>query len=184
MMTLNSENKPFDMNELRNNITKKNTITVSGDPIYYSVLDFSRQRSPDYFVRKLSSSRVDIYEDSGVLMQVGPFRLMVPYKWNMIVSYMDEMQYMSMEDIMGRPYEAFALNPWKGYMPSRLPITILNMTKKESFIHPKLGRNDLLCVPVGFEKKVDNQVRDYPTCIFLGERSCKVPDSIDLSIMW
>lgn len=180
MRVLTENNTEFDMSVLSKYMTNKGVIEYTDEKIFYTVIDWTKQKLPDYMCRDLEKNKIDSYTDAAVKLQIGNREVILPYKWHMLIVSLDEVQYLSIEEIAGRDFDAFGLNPFAGYMPNFLPIRVVAIINKHEFIHPKLGKQEMLAIPIGFENDTANKPRAFPTCIFAGEKACRVPPQIEI----
>lgn len=161
------------------------TVTKNGT-VHYCVLDFAKSKGqrdagPDYYFREVIM--VEEYTSRAAMLSVGPYSILVPEHWSVMVSYADQAEVVAVEDILSKDLEAFCINPIDGYMPILLPVrvkAIIEMT----WVYPTLAPTEMLVMPIG-GAIVRAELRDRrgPLCIIAGER-LKVPETIDVSLLW
>lgn len=169
MLILDENNKMVDIDQVSKN-----------REVYYAVLDFSKPRSPDYFFKPIIF--IDTYTSPAAMLQVGPYTTLVPFRWSVVVTYADIAELVAVEDIVSKDHDAFCVNPITSYMPDRLPIRYKG-SLDVSWSYPTLGKSDMLVLPVGEAPTRPGDREKGPTCILAGER-IKIPETIDLSLLW
>lgn len=169
MLILDENNQMVDIDQISKN-----------KEVHYAVLDFSKPRLPDYFFRPIIF--IDTYTAPAAMLQIGPYKTLIPFKWSIVVTYADIAELVAIEDIVSRDHEAFCINPITGYMPSRLPIRYKG-SLEVSWSYPTLGKSDMLVIPIAETIQKDDEKRRGPICILAGER-IKIPETIDLSLLW
>lgn len=165
-----------------NQVLDTDMIGTDGSGIYYSVLDFSRPKSPDYLCKPLVF--VETYTDTAAQLKIGPYEVILPFKWSIMICNLDTVEYMTVEDLAGQDIDAFCFNPWGGYMPNRYPIKVELIYRTATWTCPLLDKDNLLVIPIGQERDTSGKPREYHTCIMAGEPNCRVPESVDMSSLW
>ena len=149
-------------------------ISNAGD-IHYGVLDFTKTKYPDFYFKPLVF--VNVYQDSAAHISIGPYEVILPFRWNILVFNGDMIEYMSIEDMTGRHMDVVCLNPISGYRPHALKSRVNSISYDASFSAPNLERKHLLVSPI--EDKAEGSL-----CIMAGETSCRVPENLDLGMIW
>lgn len=173
MKFLTEENTTLDTDLIGNRVEKQ---------LYFMTLDFSRPKSPDYLAKPLNG--INEYNDAAAEITIGDFELILPLKWHILVCDAGVVEYVPLKRLSGKGMKAFCLNPISGYMPSFLEVRILDSHRTASWSCPIFDKDNLLVIPVGKERTVDGDLRDYPTCIMAGEPGCRVPDLVELANLW
>lgn len=163
MKILTPENKPFDMNDIPNEI----------DDVRYCVLDYSNQNDVDYYFIPLIF--LDNFPRPAADLQLGPYRVQLPLDWSIMIcdKHSGAMEILELKNINDREFDAWAFNPINGYMPSFLPITILNIYPDVNWYFPKLKYGHILAVPLDDGKS--------PTCVYIVKDTNKLPEVIDIT---
>jgi len=170
-----------------NILTEDNTIVDSdqiseGDETYFCVLDFAKPKSPDYFFKSITD--MNSYNDASVLVRIGEFQITVPYSSTLLISFEDTCDLISIEGIVSGMFNAFCVNPINGYMPSHLPVRVIDFIPEGSWSAPVIKDTSLLAVPIGYPKTADGKTVDSPLCVMIGDNRSRVPKDIDLSLLW
>lgn len=157
-----------------------NTDSIGRDS-YYGVLDVSKPKNPDYVFRPVVF--VETYQASSVLMSVGPYTVMLPFKWSMIMVHGDMAGAVPMEDVLpNRGHEALVFNPLSGFMPRKMPVRPKEYVNA-SWSLPSLDSSSMLVIPVGYDRDFDGNPRKEPVCIIAGEYKSKLEESVDLGLL-
>lgn len=154
-----------------------------GSDFHYGVLDFVKQKSPDYFFQKWEKPWWKFVSSSAVL-EVGPFTVVLPFKWSILVVHNGVAECVLIEELAGKDHEAFGFNPISGYMPNYLPIRFMHGHKNQEWVCPMLKNSQLLVIPVGYQRGTEGVRKRGPICIMAWEKSGKIPDGIDASVLW
>lgn len=162
MMVLTEDNKPV------------NVTTVSGGEVHFGVLDFSKPKTPDYMWKPLVF--IDTFVAPGVDLEIGDFRVTLPFRWSIMIGHGDQVDLISIEDLIGNTHNIFAFNPMTSYMPRVMECRVRGIHKNANWSIPTMNKEWLLLVPLGYEKGQDGQPKNYPLCIMTGD-SPKIPDS-------
>lgn len=165
-----------------NNTVMDTDKVTAAEKVYYGVLDFTRPKSPDYHFNPLVF--VDTYQAPAVVLEVGNYTVVLPFKWSILITYADQAEVVPIKELPGKEYDAFCLNPISGYMPRMLPIRLVNIHNNASWTSPPMDRNKMLVVPIGFERDSEGNQRDQPLCMIVGEQKVRAPDTIDMSTLW
>lgn len=150
---------------------------MEGAELYFCVLDFAKPKTPDYQFKKCVA--LETYDAPIARLKIGPFEAAIPWKWSVMISYADQAEVITVRDLIGRDYEAFCLNPLSGYMPERLPIRYAGCYES-SWTCPRTQRHEMLAIPIGAARV---GARKGPICLLAGE-NLKVPETIDVSLLW
>lgn len=180
MLILNEENAAVEMDTVTSNIA-----------VHFCVLEFAKHKNekgekivvPDYRFKEIIFT--ETYTSKAAMLSVGQYSTMVPAHWSVMVTYADQAEVVTIEDIASRDLDAFCLNPLDSYMPTRLPLRLRGIYEM-SWVYPSLLPNELLAIPVGVPKRrLDSEIKrpPGPLCILAGEK-LKVPEIIDVGSLW
>lgn len=146
-----------------------------GKNIHYGVLDFTKTKTPDFFFKPLVF--VNVCQDSAAHLTIGGYDVILPFRWNVLVFNGNMIEYISIEDMTGRLMDVVCLNPISGFRPMPMKARVNGISYDASFSIPNLDRKHLLVTPI--EPKEDS-----PLCILAGETSCRVPENLDVGMIW
>lgn len=173
MKFLTEENSILDTDDIGQEVEKQ---------LYYMTLDFSKPKSPDYMAKKLTG--INEYNDAAAEIEVGPYTLILPLKWHVLICDAGVVEYVPIKRLSGKGMNVFCLNPINGYMPSIYPIRVVDSHRTASWSCPIFDKDNLLVIPVGFERDSEGKLRETPLCLMAGEAGCRVPDSVDMTTLW
>jgi len=148
---LTLDNKAFDLNELPEEVS---------EDARFSVLDNSDPKNPDFFFQPLIF--LESFNSPAILMKIGDHEVKMPLDWSILVGDSDvasDPEVLPLTSINERGFEAFVINPIKGYRTDFQPIEILNIYQDVRWYFPKMKNGQLLSIPLHEE--------DCPPCAFL-----------------
>lgn len=165
MRILTVDNVPFSMNNVPDNV----------DDLRYCVLDYSDQRHIDYVFIPLLF--LESFNCPAVDLRIGQYRIQMPIDWHIIIGPNSdgECELVNLKQINDRSFQAFTMNPIRGYMPNFLDIEILNIFPDVNWYFPKMKYGHLLCVPLEDKEK--------PQCCFFVKETNRIPESLDITQM-
>jgi len=141
MRILTLENKAFDLNELPEEVS---------EDARFSVLDNSDPKNPDFFFQPLIF--LESFNSPAILMKIGGKEIQMPLDWCILVGDSDcgsDPEVLPLTSINERGFEAFVMNPLKGYRCEFEPIEIINIYQDVRWYFPKMRNGQLLTVPLG-----------------------------------
>jgi len=152
----------FDINQLPERI---------GD-IRYCVLDYSDPQSIDYYWFPLVF--LDIFSSPCADIRIGPYSIQMPLDWSIVIGdkHCGDLEVIRLIDLNDKDFDAFSINPIRGYMPDFLKIEIVNVFADVKWYFPKLKHGHLLALPL---KSGEN-----PPCVFFVKEASKIPESLDI----
>jgi hypothetical protein len=147
---LTLENKAFDLNELPEEVS---------EDARFSVLDNSDPKNPDFFFQPLIF--LESFNSPAILMKIGDHEVKMPLDWSILVGDSDvasDPEVLPLTSINERGFDAFVINPIKGYRTDFQPIEILNIYQDVRWYFPKMKNGQLLSIPLHEE--------ECPPCAF------------------
>lgn len=165
MRILTLENKSFDLNELPEEVD---------EDARFSVLDNSTPAEPDFFFMPLIF--LESFNSPAILMKIGGYEIKMPLDWCMLVGDSETLQdpeVLPLTSINERGFEAFTMNPIKGYRSDWLDVEIINIYNDVRWYFPKMKNGQLLTVPLHDEPN--------PPCVFFVKEISRQSEVIELS---
>ena len=104
---LTLDNKAFNLNELPEEVE---------EDARFSVLDNSDPSNPDFFFMPLIF--LESFNSPAILMNIGGYEIQMPLDWCMLIGDSDcatDPEVLPLTSINERGFEAFCMNPIKGY---------------------------------------------------------------------
>lgn len=169
MIVLTENNEAVDVDKV-----------MEGSDLYFCVLDFAKPKTPDYQFKKCVV--IETYDAPIARLRVGPFEAAIPWRWSVMITYTDQAEVITVRDLIGRDYEAFCINPLSGYMPERLPIRYIGCYES-AWTCPRAQKHEMFAIPIGTPKFTADERKRGPICLLAGE-NLKVPETIDVSLLW
>lgn len=154
ILTLN--NKPFDLNELPDEVD---------DDMRFSVLDNSTPSEPDFYFMPLIF--LESFNSPAILLKIGDHQVQMPLDWCMVVGDKEcglDPEVLPLTSINERGFDALVFNPVNGFKAEYLSIEIINIFQDVKWYFPKMKNGQLLTVPL-------NDYPEPPCCFFVKEVS-------------
>ena len=163
MRVLLPENTSYDLNALPQQV----------DDLRFCILDYSHPAEADFFFVPLIF--LDVFSRPAADLQIGPYRIQMPLDWSVVIADKDLglMEVIEIKHLNDRPFDVFALNPIRGYIPEFWEITILNVFPDVAWHIPKLRSGHLLPIPL--------HDRPNPPCALFVRDTNRLPESLDIS---
>lgn len=139
----------------------------------YTVLDYSNQADVDFLCYPLIF--LEVFQRPAADLRIGPYKIQMPLDWSIVIADRDlgHVEIIELRHLNDRDFDAFALNPFKSYMPSFLEVSIENIFSDVSWSMPRMKYGHLLAVPL--------YNAPDPLCIFCVRDTNKLPESLDIS---
>ena len=137
---LTLENKAFNLNELPDEVE---------EDARFSVLDNSDASYPDFYFMPLIF--LESFNSPAILMNIGGYEIQMPLDWCMLVGDSDcgtDPEVLPLTSINERGFEAFVINPIKGYRSEFAAVEIINIYQDVRWYFPKMTNGQLLSVPL------------------------------------
>lgn len=141
MKILTLENKPFDLNELPEEVD---------DDTRFSVLDNSNSSDPDFFFMPLIF--LESFNSPAILLNIGGYEIQMPLDWCMLVGDKDcglDPEVLPLTSLNERGFDAFIFNPVGGFRVEYFPVEIVNIFQDVRWYFPKMRSGQFLTVPLG-----------------------------------
>jgi len=164
MKILTPDNNVYEINEVPSQVD---------DSLRYCVLDYSNQADVDFLFFPLVF--LDVFPRPAADLQIGKYRVQMPLDWSIVITdkHLGNMEIIELKQLNDRDFDAFVLNPIRGYAPQFLEVTIQNVFPDVTWSIPKLKRGHILAVPL-----CDG---DNPPCAYFVKDTNKLPDGLDIS---
>jgi len=165
MRILTLDNKPFDLNELPEEVS---------EDARFSVLDNSDPSNPDFFFMPLIF--LESFNSPAILMRIGEHEIQMPLDWSMLIGDSDsgsDPEVLPLTSINERGFEAFVMNPIKGYRTEFLPVEIINIYQDVRWYFPKMKNGQLLTVPISEQEN--------PMCAYFVKEISRQSEVVDLA---
>lgn len=171
MRILTHENKLVDTDVVR-------------QELHYSVLSFKDYKNPDFYFEKATA--YEQIECASASITVGDFSLVVPFPWCILVTDLETVDCLPIDNLLGKSMPAFCLNPIDGYRIEFLTVKLRMIYPNGSFVIPVLGNKDMLVVPLGYgptrRGKDGEPIEAGPICTILSPTKMEL--SKPISDIW
>ena len=168
MRILTLENKAFDLNDLPEEVS---------EDARFSVLDNSDPKNPDFFFQPLIF--LESFNSPAILMNIGGNEIQMPLDWSILVGDSEcgsDPEILPLTSINERGFEAFSMNPVKGFRPDFQPIEIINIYQDVRWYFPKMKNGQLLTVPL------HNEVN--PPCAYFVKEISRQSEVVELAALF
>ena len=109
-------------------------------------------------------------------MKIGDHEVQMPLDWCMVVGDSDcgsDPEVLPLTSINERGFEAFVINPIKGYRTEFMPVEIINIYQDVRWYFPKMKNGQLLTVPLSDGEN--------PQCAYFVKEISRQSEVIDLA---
>lgn len=161
MRILTTDNVPFDLNELPDEVD---------EDLRFSVLDNSTPSEPDFFFMPLIF--LESFNSPAIVLNIGGHEIQMPLDWCMAIGDNEvggDPEVLPLTSINERGFDAFIFNPISGFRLEYLPVEIVNVYQDVKWYFPKMKNGQLLSVPL-------SDGENPPCAFFVKEvsRQCEV----------
>lgn len=150
-----------------------NTLSEQVDDLRFCVLDYSNPAEVDFYFVPLVF--LDVFSRPAADLQIGPYRIQMPLDWSIVIGdkNLGMLEVIDLKQINARDFDAFTINPVRGFTPEFHQIDILNVFPDVAWNMPKLRSGHLLPVPL-------RDGENAPCALFVRDTN-RLPDSLDIS---
>lgn len=164
MRILTNYNETFELDNIPDMIE---------DDLRFCVLDYSNQNDVDFVFPPVVFR--EQFSRPCARLRIGQHYLNVPLDWSIVIADKNSgnLEIIDIKHINDREFQAFALNPISGYMPSFLDLEIADIFSDIVWNVPKMSNGHLLAVPLTLGKE--------PVTVLLVRDTNKLPDMLDIT---
>jgi len=111
-------------------------------------------------------------------MKIGDYEVKMPLDWSLLVGDSEcgsDPEILPLTSINERGFEAFVMNPLKGYKFDFLSIEILNIYQDVRWYFPKMRNGQLLTIPLHTEEN--------PPCAFFVKEISRQSEVVELAAL-
>lgn len=161
MNILTIENKTYNLENLPEEI----------DDLRFSILDNSNTSNVDYYFIPLIF--LESFNSPALVLKIGKHIIKMPVDWQILIGEPDhgDLETLPLTSINDRGFSAYSFNPLSSFMPSFLPIEIVDIYHDVVWYAPRLKNGQFLCVPLSDDPE--------PDCVYFVKeisRNCEVVD--------
>ena len=145
------------------------TDTIRKD-CHYSTLSFKDHKYPDFVFPHLT--QIEEFTAAAIVLEIGTFEVVMPLHWAILCSDHEFVQTIPLDEISGRDFFVFCINPIDGYIPEYLPLRTKSIYPDVSWSSPYIEDKDMLVTPLGVNPrhKVEEASRGPICAIFSPKR--------------
>jgi hypothetical protein len=166
MMILSLDNRPFDLNEIPDQV----------DDLRFCILDNSNHKEPDYFFIPLIF--LESFNSPALVLEIGDCRITMPVDWQILIGEADQgdLEVVPLTAVNDRGFNAFVFNPLSSFRPEFHKIEVVDIYQDVRWYMPKLKPGQLLAVPLTNKSK--------PECVYFVRDISKQSEIINYSKIW
>jgi hypothetical protein len=166
MMILTLDNRPFDLNEIPDQV----------DDLRFCILDNSNHKEPDYFFIPLIF--LESFNSPALVLEIGNCRITMPVDWQILIGEADQgdLEVVPLTAVNDRGFNAFVFNPLSSFRPEFHKIEVVDIYQDVRWYMPKLKPGQLLAVPLTNKSK--------PECVYFVRDISKQSEIINYSKIW
>jgi hypothetical protein len=166
MMILSLDNRPFDLNEIPDQV----------DDLRFCILDNSNHKDPDYFFIPLIF--LESFNSPALVLEIGSHRITMPVDWQILIGEADQgdLEIVPLTAVNDRGFNAFVFNPLSSFRPEFHKIEVVDIYQDVRWYMPKLKPGQLLAVPLTNNPK--------PECVYFVRDVSKQSEVINYSKIW
>lgn len=145
MQILTLDNKPFDLNNLPEEVD---------DSMRFAVLDNSNPQEPDFFFMPLIF--LESFNSPAMVLKIGNNEIMMPLDWSIAIGdnqSSSDIEILPLTSLNDRGFDALCFNPLSSFRLEFMKIEIVNFYNDVKWYFPKMKNGQLLAVPLGQEPK-------------------------------
>lgn len=174
MKLLTNENKPFDTNNIPNDVLD----------LRYCILDYTEPTDVDFYFVPLMF--LESFTSTSALVQIGQYTVQLPLDWSIVIGDKEvgDLEVLEIHRLNDRPMSAFVFNPLSSFYFSYLDIHIIDVFSDVKWYMPQLQTNHILTVPLGEKNqwvKSRNKNESYPECCYIIRDVNKLPDVLNIT---
>jgi hypothetical protein len=165
MQILTLDNKPFDLNNLPDEVD---------DNMRFAVLDNSTPQEPDFFFMPLIF--LESFNSPAMVLRIGDQEVTMPLDWCIAIGDAQsscDIEIIPLTSLNDRGFDALCFNPLSSFRVEFKKIEIVNFYNDVKWYFPKMKAGQLLAVPLGNEEK--------PLCCYFVKEISRQNELIDLS---
>lgn len=163
MLLLSNENK----------VINTDMITKS---VHHFVLSFKDYKNPDFMCRPIPF--IEVFNSDSISLNIGPFNLVMPLHWSVLCTDMEMVESIPLEEVAGRNYSVFGVNPIDGYMPQYMTLKARTIFPNTAWTAPAIEKKELLLVPLGHMNHPEAKTQRGPICAIFSPTDIDVNKAI------
>ena len=141
------------------------------DDLRFAILDNSDPNNPDYFYIPLIF--LESFTSPALVLKIGNKQIKMPLDWQVLIGEDDlgDLEALPLTSLNDRDFKVYQYNSLKSYVPTFLPIEIVDVYNEVSWYAPKLKNGQYLAVPLSDGEN--------PECVYFIKdvsRNCEVVD--------
>ncbi len=145
MMILTVENEAIDTDSLT-------------EERHFAVLSFRDYKEPDFYMDQ-KTEYLEEFSSASIVLRIGPYEAIMPLHWSILCTDMEYVQTVPLQEVSGRNFTVFCLNPIDGYRPHYHELKTGMIFPNTTWTCPPISDKDMLFVPL------HNQTQTYKRTI-------------------
>lgn len=141
------------------------------DDFRFAILDNSNPHNVDYHFIPLIF--LESFSSPALVLKIGDSVIKMPVDWQIVIGEKEhgDLEALPLTSLNDRGFSAFEFNPLSSFLPSFLPVEILDIYHDVTWYSPRLKNGQYLCVPIEEGEK--------PRCVYFVKevsRNCEIID--------
>lgn len=141
------------------------------DDFRFAILDNSNPNNVDYHFIPLIF--LESFSSPALVLKIGDSVIKMPVDWQIVIGEKEhgDLEALPLTSLNDRGFSAFEFNPLSSFLPSFLPVEILDIYHDVTWYSPRLKNGQYLCVPIEEGEK--------PRCVYFVKevsRNCEIID--------
>lgn len=157
-----------------NDVKNTDRIVESDVPVHYGVLSFKDYKNPDFFFDR----RIEYLEEfasASIVLRIGVYEIVMPLHWSILCTDLEYVQTVPLQEVSGRDFTVFCLNPLDGYRPYYNILKTGMIFPNTTWTCPPIQDKDMLVVPLGeMDRHVDAEVDRGPVCAIFSPNKIEI----------
>ncbi len=129
-----------------NEVLNTDTLTEETN---YGVLSFKDYKHPDFYFDRKIDFFVEEFASASITLRIGQFETVMPLHWSILCTDLEYVQTVPLQDVSGRDFTIFCLNPIDGYKPEYEILKTGDIFPNTTWTCPPILDKDMLVVPLG-----------------------------------
>ncbi len=144
------------------------------ESVNYGVLSFKDYKNPDFFFdRKIEY--LEEFSSASITLRIGQFETVMPLHWSILCTDLEYVQTVPLQEVSGRNFTVFCLNPIDGYKPEYEILKTGMIFPNTTWTCPPIADKDMLVVPLGkMDEAPDAEVSRGPLCAIFSPNKIEI----------
>jgi len=115
--------------------------------VNFSVLSLRDYKNPDFYFDQ-KTEYLEEFSSASITLRIGEFEAIMPLHWSVLCTDLEYVQTVPLQEVSGRDFTVFCLNPLDGYRPHYLTLKTGMIFPNTTWTCPPIADKDMLVVPL------------------------------------